>query len=266
MSPISAMSSGRADVTIGAEARLFVHAAQLLTRLPTPRVDAPPPDALARSAKYFPLVGEIVGGLASVVFLLAGLAFTGALPALLAVAAGIAITGAFHEDGLADTADGLGGGLSRSRRLEIMKDSRIGTYGALALGLSLAIKILALAQIAPPAAAAVALIAAHGGGRAAAVAAMAGLSYAGDVEAAKLKPVAIGVGRAEMLIAIALTLPALLFMRPAAALAAVLAGCLAALWPALMARRLIGGYTGDILGAIEQAFEAGFLVGAALAA
>jgi adenosylcobinamide-GDP ribazoletransferase len=247
------------------EAQLFVHAVQLLTRLPTPRVPAPPQDALARAAKYFPLVGEMVGALSAMALLLAGLRLQGALPALLAVAAGIVLTGAFHEDGVADTADALGGGLDRARRLQIMKDSRIGTYGAVALGMSLAIKVLALAQIAPPIAAAVALIAAHGGGRCAAVAGMGLLPYAGDPEAAKLKPVAIGVGRAEMLIALVLTLPPLLFMRPDAALIGALTGCLAALWPALAARRLIGGYTGDVLGAIEQAFEAGFLVGAALA-
>ena len=247
------------------EANLFLYAVQLLTRLPTPTLAAGPPDALARSAKYFPVVGMLVGGLAAAILLLSGLVLRGALPALLAIAGGVVITGAFHEDGLADAADGLGGGSTRERRLEIMKDSRTGSYGVIALVVVLAIKIAALAEIASPVAAAVALIAAHGGGRAAAVVLMALQRYAGDIEAAKLRPSAAGVTGLEMLAAIVFVLPLLAFMRPAAAMTAVVAGALAAAWPALAARRLIGGYTGDILGAAEQAFEAGFLAGASVA-
>jgi cobalamin 5'-phosphate synthase/cobalamin synthase len=140
-------------MSLRSEFDLFIDAMQLLTRLPTPAKAAPSADAIARSARYFPVVGMIVGALAACVLLTAGLRLTGALPALLAIAAGALITGGFHEDGVADTADALGGGQSREQRLMIMKDSRIGTYGALALGLSAAIRVLALAAIAPPLAA-----------------------------------------------------------------------------------------------------------------
>lgn len=239
-------------------------AVQFLTRLPTPGPKAWSNDLLARSARYFPLVGLAVGGLCAAVLLLARQVWpTGALPALLGIAAGAAITGGFHEDGLADTADGLGGGQTPEQRLTIMKDSRLGTYGALALGLVVAARIAALAQIATPWRAAAVLVCAHGLARAAAVVAMHLTPYAADPSASKLKPVARDVRAHEALIALAIGLAPLLLLGPWTAVVAVAAGTAAALWPALAARRLIGGYTGDVLGAIEQAFETAFVLGAA---
>ena len=124
---------------IGKELDRLACAAQFLTRLPVPGPKAWSDELLARSARYFPLVGLAVGGLCAAILVVARQAWpTGALPALLAVAAGVVATGGFHEDGLADTADGLGGGHTPEQRLTIMKDSRLGSYGALALGLALA--------------------------------------------------------------------------------------------------------------------------------
>ena len=120
------------------------------------------PDWISRSARYFPLIGLLVGLASAGVFWSASQVWGGALPALLAIAVGVLITGAFHEDGLADTFDGLGGGGTPERRLEIMKDSRIGTYGALGLGLVLALKAAALTDL-PPALGAWAIAAAHAG-------------------------------------------------------------------------------------------------------
>jgi adenosylcobinamide-GDP ribazoletransferase len=240
----------------------MICAAQFLTRLPTPRLETFEPDWINRSARYFPLVGQLVGLLCAVVWLAAGRLWPGSVAAALAVGAGVLITGAFHEDGLADTADGLGGGQDPHRRLEIMKDSRIGSYGALALVLASALRILLLAGLAPWAGA-LALIVAHGGGRAAAVVVMASLPYAGDPDAAKIKPVPQGVRWPEA--AFALTTgawPVLLFGPPRAALAIFLATA-AALSLARLSRRLIGGVTGDVLGAVEQAAEVALLLGAA---
>lgn len=251
------------------QVELFWCAVQFLTRLPVPRLDRYEPEWLPRSARWFSLVGQVVGGLSALVLLSAGRVWSGALPALLAVVAGVAVTGAFHEDGLADTADGLGAGLgggrTRERRLEIMKDSRLGTYGAVALGLALAVKVGALSGLGAGAAAAWALVAAHGLGRAAAVLGMAAMPYAGDPEASKAKPVAVGVGRLEITVACAVALWPLLALSPGRAAAGLAVGSLAALWPALAARRGIGGWTGDVLGAMEQAFETGFLLGCAAA-
>jgi len=249
---------------IGRELTRLTCAVQFLTRLPTPALQAWPEDLLARSARYFPLVGLLVGALSAAAFLLArGIWPDGPLAALLAVAVGVLVTGGFHEDGLADTADGLGGGQSAEQRLAIMKDSRLGSYGALALALALALRVAALGEIGAAAAAAAALVAAHALGRAAAVLAMAALPYAADPAASKLKPVARDVRRRDAAIGLAIGLAPLAMLPPRAALAGVAVGSLAALWPALAARRLIGGYTGDVLGAVEQAFETGFLLGAA---
>ncbi|HKR86551.1 MAG TPA: adenosylcobinamide-GDP ribazoletransferase [Phenylobacterium sp.] len=249
---------------IGRELDRLACAAQFLTRLPIPGPKAWSDDLLARSAGYFPLVGLTVGGLCAAVLLLARLAWpTGVLPALLAVAVGVMVTGGFHEDGLADTADGLGGGHTREQRLAIMKDSRLGSYGALALGLVLAARIVALAHAGGPWRAAAVLFCAHGLGRAAAVVAMHLMPYAAEPAASKLKPVARDVRAHEAAIALLIAFAPLLLLNPVIAAAATLAGAAAALWPALAARGLISGYTGDVLGAIEQAFETAFLLGAA---
>lgn len=241
---------------------LFFVAVQFLTRIPVPAVRSFQPDWTARAARYFPLVGVGVGVLCAGVWLAASQVWTGLLPALLAVAVGVAITGAFHEDGLADTFDGLGGGQTRARRLEIMKDSRIGTFGALALGLTLAIKIAALGVLSAPVAA-LALIGAHGAGRAAAVVAMGLQPYAGDRDWAKVKPVADGVTRTEVLIAAGfglVSLLPLLMVAPFSTVIAVVMASASAALMAILAARLIGGWVGDTLGATEQMFEVGFLV------
>lgn len=241
---------------------LFLAAVQFLTRIPVPSLKDFQPDWTARSARYFPLVGALVGLACGGVLIAAAQVWTGVLPALLATGFGILLTGAFHEDGLADTADGLGGGQTPERRLEIMKDSRLGTFGVLALGVSLAIKVAALGQLAPTSTLA-ALVAAHAGGRGLSVLVMRLLPYAGDRAAAKVKPVADGVSTGEVGIALLFTglavLPAVL-IAPVATAGAIFAGVLCAGLMAIQARRLIGGWVGDTLGACEQVFEVGFLV------
>ncbi len=245
------------------ELRLAVCALQLLTRLPTPRLEPYDPDWTARAARYYPLAGQLVGLISAAVLLVAARVWGGGLvPAVLALGAGVMATGGFHEDGLADTTDGLGGGRTPEARLAIMKDSRIGTYGALALGLVTALRVAALAGLRPQAAA-VALLFAHGAGRAAAVVVMAALPYARDPAGAKLAPAAHPVTRTEAAVAVLLGLwPALLVGWRSAAIGLVLAA-VAAGWLAWRARRGIGGYTGDVLGAVEQLCEAALLLGAA---
>ncbi|KSB90703.1 cobalamin synthase [Caulobacter vibrioides] len=247
---------------IGRQLQLLLCAVQFLTRLPTPPLRGFEPDWITRSARYFPLVGLLVGGICALVLLAAGQVWSGWVPALLALGVGLLLTGGFHEDGLADTADGLGGGLTRERRLEIMKDSRVGTYGVLALLAVLGTKAATLASLTPMNAA-LALLAAHGIGRVAAVATMAALPHVSDRADAKYKPAPDGVKPAEVLVAALLGLWPLLLAPPLGALAAIgLAAVLAAAM-ALLARRLIGGYVGDVLGAIEQLAELGALLGLA---
>lgn len=248
---------------IAREVRSFLVALQFLTRIPVKPFAAFEPSWLDRSAKFFPLVGALVGLIAAAVLLAASAVAPQPLPVLLAIAAGVAITGAFHEDGLADSADGLGGGATRERRLEIMKDSRIGTYGALALGLVVAVKAAALMALDPMMAAS-SLVAAHAAARLGPVVAIRALDYAGDEQSAKVKPLATSATNGELAVATVFALgPAAVVLPLDAALTATIIGAAAALCLALIARRLIGGYTGDILGGVEQVFEAGFLIGAA---
>lgn len=241
---------------------LFLTAVQFLTRIPVPTLKDFQPDWTARSARYFPFVGALAGLASGLVLIAASYIWSGLLPALLATAVGILITGAFHEDGLADAADGLGGGRTPGRRLEIMKDSRVGTYGVLALGLAIALKVAALAQM-PIALVLASLVAAHAGGRGAAVLAMRLLPYAGDRASTKVKPVADGVTTGETVVALVFAalaiLPALL-LAPVATLGALAVAGVCVVVMALLAKRLIGGWVGDTLGATEQVFEIGFLV------
>lgn len=256
---------------IARQTRLFFVALQFLTRLPVPRwaVQGFEPQWLNHSVVYFVPVGALVGALGAAVLWLAGLLWPAWLAALLAAGTTVWVTGAFHEDGLADTFDALGGVVSRERALEIMKDSRIGSYGAVALVLTLALRVAALAVLANAdlPLAMIALIVAHMLGRGAAVGLMGCLDYAGDAAQAKAKPLATtvpwrlaaGAGLiAAMLLAVAATaLPPGSGPRLAAAITATVVLTLA-LRRWLLVR--LGGYTGDTLGATEQLTEAAVLL------
>jgi adenosylcobinamide-GDP ribazoletransferase len=243
------------------QAVLIVVAVQFLTRLPVPRLASFEPEWPVRAARFFPLVGQLVALLVGGVWLAAGRLWGAPVGAVLAVGAGVLITGGFHEDGLADTADGLGGGTTPARRLEIMKDSRIGSFGALALVVGLLARVAALASLSPWAGV-VALVVAHGAARAVAVVAMAATPYVGDVTGMKARPAGVRPTPAEAGFALIWGVaPLALLPWPQALVGAALA-LAGALAVTLSARRLIGGHTGDVLGAVEQVCEAALLLGA----
>lgn len=254
------------------EFRLFLVALQFLTRLPVPAFRHFDPAWLHASARWFPAVGLLVGGLVALALWAAWALWPPALAVVLALALGVAVTGAFHEDGLADTWDALGGVVPRERALAIMKDSRLGSYGALALGLALAAKALALMAVAQVslALALAALPLLHAWARAGTVVLIAALRYGGDEAHAKAKPLATRADGAA--------LPVALGSCVAASAAAWAAGLIGALPLALIVgasalatvltgawlQRRLGGYTGDGLGATEQHAElAGWLALAA---
>ena len=248
---------------IAAEIKYFLVAVQFLTRIPVKSFDGFEPKWLDRSAKYFPLVGAFVGVIGGIVIAATTPILPQPLPMLFGMAAAIAATGAFHEDGLADTADGFGGGQTRAQRLEIMKDSRIGTYGTIVLVAMLAIKATALMQIGPIQMI-LAFVAAHAAARLATVVAVRAMPYAGDLDAAKVKPLATAVSGGELGVAVILgLLPGLLLLSLTTLTISLVVACVASALLAFQAHRLIGGYTGDVLGAIEQVFETAFLVAAA---
>lgn len=208
---------------------------------------------IARASWALPIIGTLIGLLGALVY---WLSFHFELPALvaaaLAVSATLALTGCLHEDGLADTCDGLGGS-TRERKLEIMRDSRIGTYGACALVMSLLLRVGALASLAGPGPVAVGLIAAHGGARA-----MVPL-FLRLAPPARSDGLSADTGRpppTSVAVAVLLGFALLLWgFGPARAAVAVLLllGVLSALrWLCL---RQIGGQTGDTAGALEQIGE-----------
>lgn len=248
------------------ELRALALAVQFLTRLPVPSVATYSPRREAAAVRYYPLVGALIGGLCAGVFMLADIRFSGPLAVLLAVAAGLAVTGAFHEDGLADTFDGIGAAANdRDRALEIMRDSRLGTYGTVALLMALGIKVAALSSLAPSTAG-VALVAGHGLSRFSSVAVMQTGSYVHETGVATEVSKRLGVVGVSVVLLTGAALVASLaaYLSPLAAILA-LAGLVAGhVLMRLYFEPRLGGYTGDTLGAVQQASEIGLYLGLAV--
>jgi adenosylcobinamide-GDP ribazoletransferase len=230
-----------------------------LTRLPVAPEPIAAGSSLGASVVMFPVVGALIGLLGGGGY---ALAFWLGLPPLPAATAALAttiwLTGALHEDGLADVADGFGGGRRREDKLRIMRDPRIGSYGALALVLGLLARAGALAALAAPADVMAALVAAGAASRAALAAVMTTLPVA------RADGLAASAGRPHPLRTAAAVLVAALIavvLLGKAAAAALLAGAGAAFAVAWLARRQIGGHTGDVLGAVQQLTEIGVLLG-----
>jgi adenosylcobinamide-GDP ribazoletransferase len=241
------------------EAALVATALTFLTRLPlVARWSSADPAALNASLRYFPLCGALVGALLALVYSSALSLWPPPIAALLTLSAGLALTGAFHEDGLADTADGLGGSFERARKLEIMRDSRIGSYGAAALIVLLLGKWSALAELDSTVAIG-ALITAHTLARASSLLLISALPYARDE--GRNKPIAAGIGRGSLLIGIAsaglLTLVSSPLPTALVALFVLTAVCILS---GGLYRQQLGGLTGDTLGATNQLVELGVLL------
>jgi adenosylcobinamide-GDP ribazoletransferase len=214
---------------------------------------------IARASWMLPAIGALVGLLGAAVYWIAvRLNLPPLLGASLAVAATLAATGCLHEDGLADTLDGFGGGSNRERKLEIMRDSPIGTYGACALVLSLMLRVGALASLADPAAVTLALIAAHAGARALLP------PFLALVPPARPDGLAADAGRpspARVAVAALLGIGLLLAsLGPAASLWALAWLLLALGIMRKLCLRQIGGQTGDTAGALEQFGEIAVLL------
>jgi adenosylcobinamide-GDP ribazoletransferase len=233
------------------------------TRLPLAHSFAVTGPDIARASWALPLAGALVGLLGAIAYWLAHAAGLPPLPAgALALAATLVATGCLHEDGLADTADGFGGGASRERKLEIMRDSRIGSYGACALMLSLLRRGLALGSLAEPALAAGALIAANASARATMPVLMWLVPHtrADGLSADAGRPPAASVAAAVVFGVLALGLGLNLGAIVAALLLVAVVACAA--W---LSREQIGGQTGDVVGALEQVSEIAVLLVAAAA-
>ena len=244
--------------------RLLLTAVMFYTRLPCPAWVGHEADQLNRATVYFPLIGWLVGGVTAGVYVAATGLWSPLVAVLLSTGAGVLLTGAFHEDGLADVCDGFGGGWTRTRILDIMKDSRVGTYGLVGLGLVLALKTVALSSAAGPTrwglTVPVLLAVAHPLSRLTALVFVRTLPYAReDLADGKAKPVAQSMPNPRLAVAAALGLAPLLALaawqrQPTLLLVLlpllVLHGVLGRWF-----RKWLGGYTGDCLGATQQLAE-----------
>lgn len=254
-------------------------ALQFFTRIPvTGRLAAwvgYSPALLRGSAAHFPGVGWLVGGLAALSFaglrmLLPDVPGAALVAAVVSTGLTVFLTGALHEDGLADVVDGLGGSQDRARALEIMKDSRVGAFGVLALVLALLMKValLSLLDSVDTGLVCAALLAAHVSSRAWPLLLIRLLPYVGDAASSKSKPLAEQISTSSLIVAGAWLLGALVLVQCAIAevfwLWPLLASGLAfiLMWR-LFARRL-QGFTGDCLGATQQICELAFYFGLAL--
>ena len=253
--------------------RYFLLALGFFTRIPVPNFVNFQESDLNHSTKYFPLIGLIVGLVSAIVFYISALIFPQTIAVLMSMASTIYLTGAFHEDGLADSADGLGGGWQREQILTIMQDSRLGTYGAVALFLMLFAKFQVLAVLHTHWDI-LGLIAAHALSRLCAVWLIASLPYAKP--SGKAKPLSTQISGSGLIWAnffgLLPTLILLLLMYIATdgywkitlvfvALLALLIAIIWWWWRRLLLRRL-GGYTGDTLGAMQQMTELAFYIAA----
>lgn len=271
--------------------RHYLLAIQFFTRIPvTGRLAGwvgYSPTMLRASAAHFPGIGWLVGAVAAGVYalllaLLPATPFAPLVAAALSTVASLLLTGGFHEDGLADVADGLGGSHDRQRVLEIMKDSRIGAFGAMALVLALLCKLALLGLLGSVESAmpgvedapfdgwlvAGALFAAHVLSRGLPLLLLALLPHVGDAASSKSKPLADQIAPASLFIAFIWCFSALALSTWALPAINLIVACsfavLALLWMGRLFKRRLQGFTGDCLGATQQVCEIAFYLGLAV--
>jgi adenosylcobinamide-GDP ribazoletransferase len=236
---------------------VFLTAVMFFTRIPCPKGMDYSQDILNASAGYYPVIGWIVGGFAGLVFYCAYLIFPFSISILLSMVATILLTGAFHEDGFADVCDGFGGGWHKKEILDIMKDSRIGAYGAIGLIAVLSCKFLALSAI-NASFIPIILIIGHSLSRFISSIFRFTDQYVRDNDDSKVKPMAKEMSVKNLALSAVFGLLPLLLLKNIFAFALVIPVLIAELLFARYSVRRIGGYTGDCLGAAQQLCEVVF--------
>ena len=240
------------------ELSYFFSGLSFYTRIPCPKWVKFSADNLNKSRKYLPLIGLFVGGVAAIVFYLSHLVLPASVSIVLSMMVTVYMTGAFHEDGLADCADGFGGGWEKSQILSIMKDSRLGTYGAISLLLILGLKFILLWEIQQLSVPLLvfSLILGHALSRLMASATMQCYEYVSELSTSKSKSVAsIRLSTSEMVLSILPVVVVLLFVISFKYALAIFLVVLLSWLLAEAYKKRIGGYTGDCLGATQQLTE-----------
>jgi adenosylcobinamide-GDP ribazoletransferase len=238
------------------ELQTFAGAIRFFTRLPVPGTHGSV--ALERAIRYFPASGLVIGGIAALTFFLSSFFWPKTLAVLAAMAVAIRLTGALHEDGWSDMVDGFGGAWDKQRTLDIMRDSCVGSFGAVALIAMLLARFFTLVEI-DLALVPAALVAGHAFSRLCATFVMAALDYARPD--GKAKPFANRLGGGELALITLSALAPLAFLPLWPSLAGVALALIATAWLARLFKRRIGGYTGDCLGATQQLAEVAFYAG-----
>ncbi|MGF1725518.1 adenosylcobinamide-GDP ribazoletransferase [Photobacterium nomapromontoriensis] len=241
----------------------FLVSLAFFTRIPIPADIPYSPERLNHANRYFALVGIIVGLCSAGVLWLAQLLLPVQVAVILAMATSLLLTGAFHEDGLADVFDGFGGGWLPEQKLDIMKDSRLGTYGAAALFVTLGIKWASLSAIAEhsPAMAMMALVCLHCLSRAISASLIFSYPYVRLDEQSKVKPLANQQSPQDLWVLIFTSFAILLLLPLTIAIVLTVVLLLVRYACGIWFQRQLGGYTGDCLGAAQQLAElAGYLV------
>ena len=245
------------------QGQLLLIAIGFFTRIPIPEGIAFSTQRLNHANRYFGLVGLLVGVFSAGIYVISSWFLPPSIALLISMSASLLITGAFHEDGLADVFDGFGGGMTVEKKLTIMKDSRLGTYGTSALILSLLIKFMVLWQLANKAAwlPVIALITMHTLSRIGAVSLMYNYPYVRLEDLSKSRSVATKQSRGDLTILLLTGLLVLLWLPLNVALALFLSAFIGRQICGYWFSRQLGGYTGDCLGAAQQIIEIlGYLV------
>jgi adenosylcobinamide-GDP ribazoletransferase len=237
--------------------KIFFTSLMFFTRIPCPKWVEYSEEYLNKANMYFPLMGWIVGGFSAAIFWLSALLFPVSVSVIFSMIASILITGAFHEDGFADVCDGFGGGWTKMKILEIMKDSRVGSYGVIGMILMLGTKFAALYQLDAHIIPAV-LIAGHSLSRFASGTIIYTNSYVKENEDSKAKPVAKKMTAGELIISVVFGLLPLVLLGNYLFAIAVIPVFLARWYLTHYFVKWIGGYTGDCLGAAQQVTEVVF--------
>lgn len=227
------------------------------TRIPCPKWVNHDAEFLRQSSKYFSLVGIIVGGIGALVFYGVSFLFSIEISILLSMVSTIYVTGAFHEDGFADVCDGLGGGWTKDKILVIMKDSRLGTYGAVGLILILALKCIGLREI-PPHSIPLALISGHSLSRFIATTLIYTHPYVRDTDDSKAKPAAKNITISMLIVNGTLGVLPLLFFKSSLVFITLIPCYLIKIYMGAKFKKWLGGQTGDCAGAVQQLCEVVF--------
>ncbi|MDL5028107.1 adenosylcobinamide-GDP ribazoletransferase [Vibrio sp. TMPB1044] len=234
---------------------LFALAMGFFSRLPMPKNTSYSSERMNRSGRYFSMVGLLLGVLCGGVFLLLDAILPSAVAIFLMMSFSLMLTGAFHEDGLTDMADGIGGGMTLERRLTIMKDSRIGTYGASALIMALLGKWILLNELVTMTALFMVIVTSYTFSRAIAASLIYDMPYVSDLDTSKSKPLANKQTKGELVFLMLVgLLPSLWFGLAFTCVLVVIAYLFRVGFKKWLIAR-IGGFTGDCLGAAQQLIE-----------